>query len=105
MTRSVVALLVFAVAVRAADLDFNRDVWPILSDKCFSCHGPDEKHRRAKLRLDVEKDALASGVIVPGKPGESELIARITTADEKDRMPPAKGGTAAGDGIRGDVRG
>jgi hypothetical protein len=92
MTRSIVALLVFAVAARAAEVDFNRNVRPILSDKCFSCHGPDEKHRKAKLRLDVEKDALTAGVIVPGKPGESELIERITTADEKDRMPPAKGG-------------
>ena len=92
MTRSAVALLVVASAASAADVDFNRDVRPILSDKCFSCHGPDEKHRKAKLRLDVEKDAHASGVIVPGKPGESELIDRITTKDEKDVMPPVKGG-------------
>jgi mono/diheme cytochrome c family protein len=84
--------LLSAAAAPAADVDFNRDVRPILSDKCFSCHGPDEKHRKAKLRLDVEKDAVASGVIVAGKPGESELIERITTADETDRMPPAKGG-------------
>jgi hypothetical protein len=86
------ALVAAPAASRAADIDFNRDVRPILSDKCFACHGPDEKHRKAKLRLDVEKDAAASGVIVGKKPGESELLARITAADESEQMPPAKSG-------------
>lgn len=89
-------VLLSAVAVSgAADpIDFNRDVRPILSDKCFFCHGPDEKHRSAKLRLDVEKDAKAdrkgTPAIVPGKPDESELVLRITAEDESDRMPPKK---------------
>jgi mono/diheme cytochrome c family protein len=86
--------LTLCAAAPAADVDFNRDVRPILSDKCFSCHGPDEKHRKAKLRLDVEKSAVGSGAIVPGKPGESPLVERITTAVEKDHMPPAKSGKA-----------
>src|SRR5262245_23263939 len=94
MTRILAALaLVSLPAVsRAADIDFNRDVRPILSDKCFACHGPDEKHRKKKLRLDVEQDALDSGAIVPGKPEASPLVERITAADEAERMPPAKSG-------------
>src|SRR3954464_15923347 len=85
-------LLVAPAAVRAADIDFNRDVRPILSDKCFACHGPDEKHRKAKLRLDVEEDAKAAGAVVPGKPAESPLIERITTKEADELMPPAKSG-------------
>lgn len=76
----------------AEPVDFNRDVRPILSDKCFSCHGPDEKHRKAKLRLDDGKAALASGAITPGKPAESEIVKRILAEDEADRMPPKKSG-------------
>jgi hypothetical protein len=72
--------------------DFNREVRPILSDKCFACHGPDAKHRKADLRLDVEKSARAAGAIVPGKPRESSLIERITTGAASERMPPAKTG-------------
>jgi hypothetical protein len=86
------ALLILPATGRAADIDFNRDVRPILSDKCFACHGPDEKHRKKKLRLDVEEDALGSGVIVAGKPEKSELVARITSTDPKQQMPPAKSG-------------
>jgi mono/diheme cytochrome c family protein len=82
-----------AIPARGAEpVDFNRDVRPILSDKCFSCHGPDEKHRKAKLRLDDGKAALASGALAPGKPAESELVKRITAEDEADRMPPKKSG-------------
>jgi hypothetical protein len=73
-------------------LDFNRDVRPILSDKCIACHGPDEKHRKAKLRLDDEKVAVARGAIVPGQPDDSEIILRILSDDEESRMPPAKSG-------------
>src|SRR6187397_960583 len=75
-------------------LSFNRDIRPILSDKCFACHGPDEKHREADLRLDKREAAVAdrNGVIVisPGNPDASELIARITATDESIRMPPAE---------------
>ncbi|MFP6899523.1 MAG: c-type cytochrome domain-containing protein, partial [Opitutales bacterium] len=79
-----------------AKIDFTRDIRPILSETCFKCHGPDKKKRKAKLRLDLSAGAVADlggyQAIVPGKPGESELVARITTKDEDDRMPPQKSG-------------
>jgi hypothetical protein len=89
---TLLAFVALSAVGRGADIDFNRDVRPILSDKCFACHGPDAKHRKADLRLDVEKDAKAAGAIAPGKPGESSLVERITTAEESERMPPAKSG-------------
>ena len=70
------------------EVRFNRDVRPILSDHCFSCHGPDANHREADLRLDVREAAVASRAIVPNQPTESELIARILTDDPEKRMPP-----------------
>src|SRR5438874_2224629 len=87
-----VTLVLLGGRAVAADkpLDFNRDVRPILTDKCFACHGPDVKTRKAKLRLDTREGAVES-VVVPGKPADSELVARITAADDT-RMPPAKGG-------------
>jgi hypothetical protein len=87
-----VSLLLLGGRATAADkpLDFNRDVRPILTDKCFACHGPDPKHRKAKLRLDT-REGVVESVVVPGKPDESDLVARITAADDT-RMPPAKGG-------------
>ncbi len=71
----------------AKDLQYNQDIRPILSDKCFYCHGPDEEDRQADLRLDLEESAKEAA-IVPGKPGESELIARILSADPDTKMPP-----------------
>src|SRR5262249_52657357 len=76
-------------------VDFSREVRPILSRYCFACHGPDERARKAELRLDVQDSATAtrsSGTraIVPGKPGESELVERVTTDDETTLMPPRK---------------
>ena len=67
-------------------VDFTDDVRPILSDRCFHCHGPDDANRAAKLRLDTEEGALA--VLVRGNPGDSELIHRISTKDADDLMPP-----------------
>jgi hypothetical protein len=73
-------------------LGFNRDIRPILSNKCFRCHGFDEKSRKGDLRLDKREDAVASrdgkSAIVPGKPQESALLQRITTTDSNDVMPP-----------------
>src|SRR5688500_11952523 len=81
--------LVAALAGRAAaaePLDFGRDVRPILSRHCFKCHGPDEKSRKAKLRLDVRDGALR--VLEPGKPDKSEIIRRILSEEDDEKMPP-----------------
>ena len=74
--------------------DFSREVRPILSDKCFACHGPDAKARKAGLRLDGRQHALHGGkselpALVPGKPEESEVFIRITSSDTDEVMPPA----------------
>ena len=75
-------------------VEFNRDIRPILSNTCFVCHGPDNNLRKAKLRLDQEKDVLKKrgnySIIVPGNPDKSELYLRISDPDVKKRMPPAK---------------
>jgi hypothetical protein len=78
-------------------LDFSRDIRPILSDRCFACHGPDDLERKGGLRLDHRDDAIRpakSGAvaIVPGKPEQSELIKRLVTHDVDDVMPPPKTG-------------
>ena len=77
-------------------IDFNFQVRPILADRCFKCHGPDEKARKAKLRLDQPESAYAvrdpqkqRRAVVPSHPEQSELVRRIITTDEDDRMPPA----------------
>src|SRR5687767_14958696 len=70
-------------------VQFNRDVRPILSDKCFHCHGPDAKKRQAELRLDVRDAAVAAGALAPGKPDRSALLRRIVSDDPEERMPPA----------------
>jgi mono/diheme cytochrome c family protein len=77
-----------SAAPPAEKVDYNFQVRPILADRCFVCHGPDEKARKAKLRLDVREAALSREAFVPGKPDESELARRITATDD-DRMPPA----------------
>lgn len=69
---------------------FNRDIRPILTDNCLQCHGPDKNHREGDLRLDVRNEALAREAIKPGKPEESELVARIFASDPEMLMPPAK---------------
>lgn len=67
-------------------IDFDRQIRPILSNHCFACHGPDEEHRAAGLRLDRKDDAFA--VITPGDAAGSELIRRIRHADPDELMPP-----------------
>src|SRR5262249_13682138 len=83
-------------ATSAADVDFNRDVLPILSARCFTCHGPDAGKRKAGLHLDVRESVVADRdgprAVVPGRPEQSELIARLTADDEEGRMPPPKDG-------------
>ena len=73
---------------QAASVDFARDVRPILAQHCWSCHGPDEQSRQAKLRLAQRESAVAAKAIVPGDPQASELIARIEADDESMLMPP-----------------
>ena len=82
-------------AETTGNVDFNFQVRPILADRCFKCHGPDEKARKAKLRLDLSESAYAirdpktgTKAIVPGHPEQSELYRRITATDDDDRMPP-----------------
>jgi len=91
------ALLVFGRAVAAFSsataaepdaVSFNRDIRPILSDNCFYCHGPDASHRQADLRLDLREEAVAAQAIVPGKPAESSIVARINSTDPDELMPP-----------------
>jgi len=77
-------------------IQFNRDIRPILSDKCFFCHGPDAAERKGDLRLDTAtgafKDMGGYQAIVAGNARESELVARIVTHDEDDLMPPPDSG-------------
>lgn len=79
------------VAISGPAIEFNRDIRPILSNKCIACHGPDQKQRKAKLRLDNEASAKES-VIVPGDVNGSEMVARITSTDKELQMPPAGSG-------------
>ena len=77
-------------------IEFNRDIRPILSDRCFQCHGPDEKKREAQLRFDLEseakKDLGGYKAIVERDAGQSELIKRITSIDPDEQMPPPESG-------------
>src|SRR3954470_20132729 len=100
------AALIFATAARAsaaehqplpdrlpARLDFNRDIRPVVSAKCFPCHGPDAGARMAGLRLDQREQALKDrgGVraITPGKPAASRVYLRISAREPAQRMPPS----------------
>src|ERR1700731_577288 len=80
--------------VGAEKFQFNRDIRPILSDRCFKCHGPDKASRKAGLRLDVAEGAYAERpkshghAVVPGKPEESLLVRKIFARDPADAMPP-----------------
>jgi hypothetical protein len=73
---------------QGAQLQFNRDIRPILAENCYPCHGPDKNHREADLRLDDQKIALELGAIVPSDPDASELMRRIESDDPSEVMPP-----------------
>ena len=87
-------LTLSALPAAAGDkVDFQRQIRPLLADKCFACHGRDAAHREGSLRLDERAAALKGGdseqpAIVPGQPDKSELVRRILSADDAERMPP-----------------
>ncbi len=74
-------------------IDFTQDIQPILSDKCYACHGPDKKQRQANLRLDQKESVFSKKnnktIIAPYQPLQSQLYLRITTESKEDLMPPA----------------
>lgn len=94
------AALILSFMVVAADgaetgVDFSRDIQPLLSEKCYQCHGPDANRRTGDLRLDDERSAKSANkdgdiAIVPGKPDSSELVKRLYSNDADDVMPPPK---------------
>ncbi len=83
----------------AQEVRFNQDIRPLLSDRCFYCHGPDDKNRKAGLRLDTfegaTKDRGGYRAITPGKPDESELLRRVTSHEAGEVMPPPSAKNAA----------
>ncbi|MBN8733656.1 MAG: DUF1553 domain-containing protein [Acidobacteria bacterium] len=94
------AVWVVAGCASGAEVQFNRDIRPILSDKCFACHGPDAGNRKSKLRLDVEAEAKADlgggrRGIVAGDPDKSGVMQRVVSTNKTLRMPPAYLGHAA----------
>ncbi len=84
----VLSWIAAAAAWAAAPVDFQREVRPILSNACFSCHGFDSQSRMANLRLDTRQGAFAAGVIVPGNPEGSRLYQRVAHQNPARRMPP-----------------
>jgi hypothetical protein len=87
------ALAAGAWAAAPAEVRFNRDIRPILSDHCFKCHGPDANKREANLRLDTPEGATAlraggTHAVAPGRPEASEAIRRLTSTNADEMMPP-----------------
>jgi len=91
--------LTSGMMTHADEVNFNRDVRPILSENCFLCHGQDPEHRGGDLRLDIREEAVAERdggpAIVPGKPDQSNIIKRIISTDPEMVMPPPKAHMAA----------
>src|ERR1051325_9594133 len=89
-------------AAEQSRVDFNFQIRPLLSDRCFKCHGPDEKARKKKLRLDQREGVFKTleddfAVVKPGDPDHSELVRRIFATDEDEQMPPPKSGLKLSD--------
>src|SRR5256714_13729402 len=79
-------LLALPLAAAAPKIDFDREIRPLFSDKCFACHGPDEKQRQVGLRFDTQEGA--SRVIVAGDSAKSRLFQRISRANKASPLPP-----------------
>src|SRR5437868_2472316 len=73
-----------ALAAEPSEIQFNKQIRPILAEHCFKCHGSDEKARKGKLRLDVRDEAIAKKAILPGDVDHSGMVERIFTADADD---------------------
>ncbi len=91
--RVIICLLIWLTCVGICPaterpIRFNRDIRPVLTDKCFACHGPDAQTVEADLRLDLREVAVDHGAIMPGDADESELMRRILAEDEGEIMPP-----------------
>lgn len=91
------AIGLFCIEAISAEVEYNRDVRPILSDRCFQCHGPDSANRKAGVRLDLAEAAYANiakegavprRAIVPGEPEQSEMLKRVFSHDSDEIMPP-----------------
>ena len=90
-------LMLASIAAQGEDrVDFNRQIRPLLSNRCFACHGPDENARKADLRLDTPEGTRADlggyAAVIPGDAQKSELFLRISSTDEEEVMPPPKKG-------------
>ncbi len=83
-----VALVPAGISPAADEIAYNRDIRPILSDKCFQCHGPDSAKREADLRLDVREEAIKAEAVIPGNLKKSGLIRHIHETDPDEVMPP-----------------
>jgi len=83
---SLFALVWLPVFALAAPVDYRKDIKPILQERCYACHGA--LAQKAKLRVDSRANMLKANVFVPGKPGDSELMSRIASKEDAQRMPP-----------------
>src|SRR5258705_3961551 len=83
---SLLFLLALPLTAAAPRIDFDREIRPIFSDKCFACHGPDEKQRQAGLRFDTKDGGYR--VITPGASGKSPPFQRVSTTNKANPMPP-----------------
>jgi hypothetical protein len=98
MPRFLLPLFILPASLLAEKIQYNRDVRPILNEKCFHCHGADASHRKGELRLDLRAEAMKpaeSGdtALVPGSPEKSQMLTRAMLADSHDDvMPPEKSG-------------
>lgn len=94
---AVAIMAILAAPLQADDISFNRDIKPLLSENCFTCHGPDEEKLEGGFRLDVRESAIGEAdsgehPIVPGNSAKSEIIARMMSTDADVKMPPPETG-------------